>query len=637
MKKEKGALEKFFYPESICIASASAKKYSKGYEIIRAIKNYGYGGKVFPINPKAGEILGYTCYHTIGEIGEKIDLAIIMVPKGSAEAAVDSLIAGRVTSMILFTAGFKETGKEGAELEQRITGKIKDSGARLVGPNCMGVINTLDDIRLNATFAAGNPETGATGFFSQSGASSVALLNALSETDIKFAHFISAGNKADINENDILEFWQGDGNIKIAAFYLESFEDGLNFILPSLKGEREKPVIVLKAGRTESGMKAAVSHTGALCSNDKVTDALLKQAGIIRAEDLNEMFNTAGGFENFPIPKGKRVAVITNAGGPAILCVDSLEKEGLELAVLSEETKKDLRTFVHPEGSVENPVDLLPGGTAETFKHAAALAAADINVDAVISIFVEPVMVKPFEVVEEVNSLVSDKPILQVVMPLPEFWERYGKNSERKLPLYRNPEDPPEVLANMLFFDAFQNRIKRNFNNNRSVFERNTTRNNLPGGFLPPPEIDRLCEKYNLPLVKNGPFIKDGQNSAQRVIDAGHELLIRGFRDPSFGPVIMFGSGGKYAEIFGDTAVKSCYLCGGDIDDMIDSTKIGMILKGVRGEAGFDLNELKRIINSCSRIMIENEDIIEFEINPLLAVSNNRYDAADVKIKFTDQ
>ena len=287
------SLNNFFYPKSICVVGASTKEKSIGYEILKTIKIYGYTGKVFPVNPKADNILGYPCCRSIDEVAGQIDLAIIVVPKQFAESSVDSLLNKNVKSIILITAGFKETGKDGEELEKQILKKIKEAGARILGPNCMGVINTLDETKLNATFVAEKPETGTIGFLSQSGALGAAVLNSLRETDIKFAHFISVGNKADINENDLLGFWQKDENIRVMTFYLESFESGSEFIKHFMRGEITKPVIVLKAGRTQSGMRAAASHTGALSSKDKVVDSLLNQFGIIRADNLNGLFNTA--------------------------------------------------------------------------------------------------------------------------------------------------------------------------------------------------------------------------------------------------------------------------------------------------------------------------------------------------------
>lgn len=686
-------IKNFFYPKSICVVGASTKEKSIGYELLKSIKQYGYKGKLFPVNPKADSVLDYRCYHTISEIGEPLDLAIVMVPKAFAEETIDELISKNVRSIILITAGFKEVGKEGEEVEKRILKKVKEAGARLVGPNCMGVICTFSDISLNATFVAERPEIGATGFCSQSGAIAAAVLNSLRETDIRFGHMISVGNKADISENDILKFWNEDPRIKTITFYLESFSDGETFIHSRLrraslqKDGIRKPVIILKGGRTQAGIKAASSHTGAMAANDKVVEAILKQFGIIRVDDLSELFNTAKGFENFPAPKGNRSVVITNAGGPAILAVDSLEKEGLVLAELSQETKSKLREIVHPEGSVNNPIDLLPGGTAEQFKKVNEIAVSDDNVDVVVSIFVEPVMVPAFDVIEGINSIVSEKPIFQVAMPLPEFWEKYRKDSTAQKPLFRNPEDPAKVISNILFYSK-QKSLKQYLSSHKSKVDLRGT-----GGFISQSNIESICRAYNIPLVKSVVIKKDDllktdlpsyplvlkglsknvvhkselnavklnikdQDELKKAADeitrsfaqhnfeveefliqpfiqSKHELLIGGFRDASFGPMIMFGSGGKYVEVFQDTCMKSAYLSEEDVEEMVASTKIGKILKGVRGEKSVDINKLKEVILSSAQMMLDNPNIVEFDINPLVVVKDNSFHVVDVRIRLT--
>jgi acetyltransferase len=679
-------LNNFFYPSSICIAGASSKEKSIGYELLRSIKTYGYKGKVFPVNPKADKILGYKCYPSVDSVNSDIDLAIVAVPKISVEETIGHLLAKKVNSIILITAGFKEVGEAGKELENKVLLKVKEAGARLAGPNCMGVINTFEDVKLNATFVAGKPETGQTAFFSQSGAICAAVLNTLRETDIKFGHFISAGNKADVCENDMLLFWEKDSKINTITFYLESFEKGEEFIKFFARNEIKKPVIILKGGRSATGIKAAQSHTGALGTNDKVVEAVLDQFGIIRANNLNELFNAAKGFENFPLPAGNRIAVITNGGGPAVLAVDALIKEGLILAELSGSTKKKLKEIIHPEGSAENPVDLLPGGAPEQFKTVNEIVLGDNNVDAVISIFVEPVMVSAEEAVNKINEIKTSKPLFQTVMPLSEFWTRFRESDNSRKPLFRNPEDPAKVISNMFFYK--QKKDPRTFL--KSKF----SDLDLSGekGFLSPKMINSLAERYGIPivpslLIKRGiinkstnpftyPLVLKGYSKelihkseidavkidvksfeellqaemdilesfnkknliledflVQPYIKPKHELLVGGFRDPVFGPMVMFGSGGKYVEIFNDICMKSAYLSDKDIEEMINRTKIGDLFKGVRGESPVELSEVKELIKSSARMLLDNPSITEFDFNPVILSKNDQIFVVDVRIK----
>ena len=679
----------FFYPGSVCIAGASSKEKSIGYELLKSIKSYGFTGKIFPVNPKAEFILDYKCYKSIDEIEEKIDLGIVVVPKAFSEETIEQLIQRGVRSIILITAGFKETGKEGEQAENRILEMIKNAGVRMVGPNCMGVITTFPEIMLNATFVAEKPETGKTAFLSQSGAIGAALLNSLRETDIRFGHFISVGNKADICENDLLEFWNHDDKIKTITMYLESFSDGETFLNNFIENKTHKPVIILKAGRTSAGIKAASSHTGALGSSDNVVNSVLAQFGIIRVNDLNEMFNTAKGFENFPLPRGNRVVIVTNAGGPAILTVDTLESKNLVLAQLATETKTELKKIVHPEGSLNNPVDLLPGGSAEQFRDVIELVLKDRNVDSVISVFVEPVMVPAFEVIEEINSIKADKPLLQVVMPLPEFWENYRTHSQYKKPLFRRPEDPAEVLSNMVFFS--NNIKKERLKSSDSPLIKSTKVISASTQFLSQQETLNLLFQYHIPYVAstfaspkeinnlsdisfpvclkgissevihktemnavklNIRSYEDLRSSAaqmeksfsakgfsvdefllQPFLKAKHELLIGGFRDPSFGPIIMFGSGGKYVEVLNDTCMKSAYISEDDIDDMIDKTNAGRIIKGIREERGTDISIIKSIIRNSAQMILDNKNILEFDLNPVIITAEGCIVSVDARMR----
>jgi acetyltransferase len=610
-----------------------------------------------------------------------------MVPKQFVEESLQDLINKNIKAIILITAGFKETGETGAQAERRILKLVRDSDARMVGPNCMGIINALQSIKMNATFVAEEPREGNMAFCSQSGAIGAAVLNSLRETDIRFGQFISVGNKADVNENDLLEYWQSCDDVGVITYYLESFVDGENFIKYFIDDRITKPVIVVKGGRTSSGIKAASSHTGALGGSDKVVDAVLTQFGIIRADDLNDMFNTAKGFEDFPTPTGNRVAVVTNAGGPAILTVDTLEKNNLVLADLTLETKLILKEFVHPEGSINNPVDLLPGGTAEQFKAVNEILAKDKNVDAVISVFVEPIMVKALPVIEGINDIKSEKPIFQVVMPLPEFWQEYRTESITKRALFRRPEDPAVVINNLLKFRNKKSNINRI---TKEKFDKDFGLDEKLGRFLIPAEVAELCQHYKLPVINNeiltfnelikkefhypvvlkavgekiihktdlkgvvlniksrSELIKTVEEMiwnfsskkiqldtflVQPFLITKYELLVGAFRDPSFGPMIMFGSGGKYVEYLDDTIMCSAFLTDNDINKLINSTKIGKIIQGVRGEKSVDMHAIKSSIKNLAQMMVNHKEITEVDLNPLLVTTDNKIYAVDIRIK----
>lgn len=687
-------IQNIFYPKSIALIGASSKKGSIGYEILNTIDKFKYSGKVFPINPKGKDILGYKCYQALSETPETIDLAIVLVPKKFILDTVEEIIAKKIKSIILITAGFKETGEEGKKLEEEIVDKLKAVGIRVVGPNCMGVVNSLNEVSLNATFVAEQPQSGKIAFLSQSGALGAMILNTLRDTDIRLNQFISVGNKADLSENEFVEFWQDDENIDVITLYLESFENGFEFIKPLMLNEISKPIILLKSGKTKSGMKAASSHTGALSSHDKIVNSLLRQFGIIRVDNVNEMFNTAKGFESFPIASGNKIGVVTNAGGPSILLVDKLEEEGLELAKLSETTKYELRKVVHPEGSVDNPIDLLPGGNEETYYKTIQVLLNDSNIDAVVSLFVEPVMVKPRPIVESINAIESNKPIFQVVMPLPEFWNEYKLQSQSNIPIFKNPEDPAKVLSNILFHkNGLLKRSKYKSSIKKKLESIGSGRFNSNEGYIDQKKAEEICNYYKIPIIKQilvspenittqtdlvFPIVVKGVSKdlihksemdavklniknksefeksvneistsfsskgykiemylIQDFIEPKLELLVGGFKDNSFGPIIMFGTGGKYVEVYDDTQIRSAFISDEEILDMVNMTKIGKILSGVRGEVSVDLDPLINVIQSSARMIIENDKISEFDFNPLVLDKENRLHAVDVRIKFT--
>lgn len=675
-------MDSFFSPATVCVPGASSKPLSIGYELLATMKKSGFTGTVLPVNPKADEILGYRCYASIQALPTVPDLSIILTPKQSVYATVEELLKLGCRAFIVITAGFRETGEEGRKNEQALVALVKSYGAFMTGPNCMGVINTDPSVRLNATFVAEQPVGGNAGFLSQSGALGAAVLNSLRLTGYKFKHFVSLGNKAHLTENEVTAYWLGSNAISSVGMYLESFSGGEDFLKMLFGSPAEKPLFVLKAGNSDSGRKAAASHTGALGASTDVVNAVLKQSGCIRVKSVSELFNSIRGYEAFPLPKGNRTAIVTNAGGPAILCVDACDANGLTLAQLSEETKTKLREFVHPEGSVNNPVDLLPGGNAEQYTRAADLLLQDESVDSVIIIFVEPVMVQPQGVISGVNSIASDKPLLTSVLPLPEFWQTDYEQLTGGKPLFRTTEEPAEVIKNLLQFynrKTKQSRIE--------PAQQQLQINEAGPGMLDAATTSRLLQQYKLPVSRQElyspdevlnmdvpfPVVLKGV-SAQLVHKTEHkavavnlknkeefeaevvamkqrlsfcgdlrflvqpfhtpvmEVLIGGMRDSSFGPVIMFGTGGKYVEVFADRAIRSAYLSDSDIAEMLNETKAGKILQGTRGEKPADTAAIKLLIKQTAQLLLDYPEITEMDLNPAIITSEGKPVIVDARV-----
>lgn len=682
------SLGKFFNPNSLVLLGASSKEGSIGYEILKSILKFGFTGKIFVINPNAKEILGLRCNSNFEEISAKIDLAIILLSKNIVIQGFQECVRKGIKNVIVVTAGFKEVGDEGAKLENELLKIAMENQVRLIGPNCMGLINTEPSVKLNATFAAELPKHSKTAFLSQSGALAAAVLNTISQTGFSFGQFISVGNKADINENDLLDYWADDPDVDVITMYLESFEDGRKFFNTARRISSTKSIIVLKGACSDAGSKAAISHTGALASADKIVNTALKQCGAIRVETIEEMFETASAFQKFSLPKGNRVAVLTNAGGPGILLVDELERNNLKLSSLSINTTKRLREILLPESSFGNPVDMLPGATAQIYKEAVEIILNDEIVDSLVIIFVEPVMIDSFDVLTALSELQlnSSKPVLISAFPLPKFWPRWNELGDKKTIIYKSLELPPKILRHLW---ERKQRIEE-LNTNRKLFSKLKTkeRDDLQKIFdrnkdhlIQQKDLQAVCKKLKLPIVKSmlvenfkeakqkikslkfplvlkiessdiihksdvGGVITNiknlrelesafkkirqnlkkqkmaGKNASyllQEFVDGGIEVIIGGFRDPSFGPVIMFGAGGKLVELIKDNNFALAPLAKHEAENLILKSKIYPVLEGFRGEKEIDIKPLIEILLLCSELMTSFDDIKEFDINPLIA------------------
>ncbi|RMF63793.1 MAG: GNAT family N-acetyltransferase, partial [Calditrichaeota bacterium] len=401
------SLDAIFRPASVAVVGASTQKGTLGREIFDKLLDTDFNGPIYPVNPKAKYIHSVKAYARISDVPGRVDLAVVVVRKEFVLDVVKECAESGVKGVVVITAGFKETGPKGAELEREILKVVKENGMRMVGPNCMGLINTDPEVRLDTTFAATVPPRGNVALASQSGALGQTILEHAYQLNLGISMFVSLGNKADVSGNDLLEYWREDPSVDVILMYLESFGNPRKFIRLAKQVSRRKPIIVVKSGRTRSGARAATSHTGALAGMDVAFDALFRQTGVIRADTINEMFDFAMGFANLPLPEGRCVAIITNAGGPGIMAADACESHGLEVVDLEESTRRKLREGLVPDASVNNPVDLLAGAQPDEFQFALRQVLEDKHVDAVIVIFVAPIITDPTQVARKISEVVQ--------------------------------------------------------------------------------------------------------------------------------------------------------------------------------------------------------------------------------------
>ena len=454
------SLDGLFRPRSVAVIGASRRPKSLGRELLRNLFLFEFEGKVFPVNPRADVILSTKAYRSVLEIPDDVDLAIIIVPREHTLRALEECGLKGVKGVVVISSGFREVGGEGLEREQKAVETCRRYGMRMIGPNCMGIINTQDGVRLNATFSPTMPLPGSIGFLSQSGAMGVAILNHARALGLGVSMFASMGNKADVSGNDLLEYWETDEGTNLVLMYLESFGNPRKFTQIARRMTRKKPVIAVKSGRTAAGAAAAASHTGALAGSDVAVDALLSQCGVLRADSVEDLFDMALAFTSQSLPKGNRVAVLTDAGGPAIMATDALPSAGLEMAQLSEETKKALAAGLSPDASVKNPVDMLGHSDHRDYARCLDLVIQDPNVDAVIALYVPPVADEALPVAKVIadGAQGSDKPVLCVMMAQDEVLEEVKLEYGARLPIYEFPESAVKAMGAMVRYESMLER-----------------------------------------------------------------------------------------------------------------------------------------------------------------------------------
>ena len=442
-------------PRSVAVIGASREPGSVGYAILRNILDGEFRGPVYPVNPKATEILGVPCLHSVDELPEAVDLAVIVVGARLVPAILEACGRKGVKGAVVISAGFKEVGAEGAALETQVREVISRFNLPVIGPNCLGLLNTDPSVRLNATFAKEMPATGRIGFISQSGALCTAVLEYAKAEGIGFSKVISMGNKVDVDELDLLTALHNDPATRVILLYLEDLSDGKRFIevVREITGEGpgRKPILAVKSGRTPEGAKAAGSHTGALAGRDEVYDAVFAQAGVLRVDSVDELFDYALGFAHQPLPKGRRVAIVTNAGGPGIMTTDACVRYGLEVARLEPKTIETIRPHVPPTAALQNPVDVIGDARHDRYEVALRAVLDDPNVDSAIVLATPQAMTNLADIAQVIAQVAktSGKPVVASFMGVTDLSSGIKVLDAEQVPHYRFPEAAGRVLAAM--------------------------------------------------------------------------------------------------------------------------------------------------------------------------------------------
>lgn len=675
-------LKPLLYPESIAVIGASRTPGKVGYAIVDNLIQAGFEGPIVPINPTADSVLGLTCYPDLKTYGKDIALATIAVPTKHVYAAAESAIDAGAKAIIAITAGFKEVGPEGAQMEHELEQLCTSRGVLLLGPNCLGLINT--DHAMNASFAKHTPAKGGISVLSQSGALCTAILDWAEARHLGLAKLVSIGNKAQLSEIDFLAGLAVDEQTRVIVGYLESIASGDDFIRAAQQATTKKPVIIFKAGTTSAGVKAASSHTGSLAGTDTAYGAAFARSGVIRADTFEAMFDYATAFSMQPLPKGDRVAIITNAGGPGIMAADAVEESGLRVEPLSAGAEA-LREQLPAAASVGNPIDVLGDADPERYVMAVNAAQDDPDVDAIVVILTPQAMTNPAETARAIAACNrGEKPILASFMGGSDVMPGREELVAANLPDYPSPERAVAALRAMVDYTRWLERPPRvitRFKVNRRRAQRIIQRHLRTGQYqvgeaqakeilraydfdVPPGQLAmsvdeavEVAERIGYPVAMKiaSPDIihksdmggvKLNLGSATAVRDAydlmmlrvrqrepnahiegvyietmvgrGRETIVGMTRDPQFGPMLMFGLGGIFVEVMKDVTFHIAPITHDEALQMLRSTKSYELLKGVRGQASVDINAIATALQRISQLVTDFPQIKEMDINPFI-------------------
>lgn len=692
------ALDAIFRPQSVAVVGASRSADAVGAEVLRNLVACGFTGPVYPVNPNARSVQSMRAYPSVRAIPDQVDMAVIAVPGKHVPAAVDDCLARGIRGLVILSAGFAETGAQGLAVQAAMRDRVRAAGARMVGPNCLGVVNTEAGVRLNATFAPTWPPTGNVAIASQSGAVGLALLDDAQNYGIGISHFASMGNKADISGNDLLEYWEHDPGTRVILLYLESLGNTVRFMEIARRVSRSKPVLVVKSGRSLAGARAASSHTGAMAGSDVAVEAIMIQAGVIRTANIEELFGLAVMLDKQPVPAGRRVALLTNAGGPGIMAADAIEALGMQVASLSAETEAKLKSFLPAEASVRNPVDMLAMAQADTYQKSMGILLADAGVDALLAMFVPPMMTDAAAIAGAIRQAAAGSPKPVVANLLGRYGIDAAKSSlhEGGIPTYNFPEPAVAALAGAARYgewlrrpvgvrvdlgglDAAAAREAISAASGRAAEKRGED-----GGFwLDTAGVSGVLTAYGIRMprsvttatardagdaaeemgcpvavklvsstithksevggvrlgLRGGPQVKAacddmvgrlaalGRESEcqgfliQEMVAGGVETVLGIVRNPGYPPLVAFGIGGVAVEVWRDVVYRASPLTDQDAREMLKRLRGRALLEGFRGAPAADRGALVDAILRVDRMAGDLPEILEMDINPLVAMA----------------
>ena len=685
------SLTPFFEPACVAVVGASRERNKIGSEILHNLVATGFTGKVVPVHPAADTIQGLTAYPRVADIPSAVDLAVIVVPAAQVPAAVDDCLARQVPAICIISAGFGECSEEGRAIEREMVRKIRQAGSRLIGPNCMGLLNTDARFALNATFSPVYPPAGGVAMSTQSGALGLAILDYARQFNIGISSFVSVGNKADVSGNDLLLYWETDPSTAVILLYLESFGNPSKFSRIARRISRTKPIVALKSGRSPVGARAAASHTGALASSDDFVDALFHQAGVIRTNTVTELFDVATLLSRQPLPSGRRVAILTNAGGPGILAADACLAHGLVAAELTPATKAALRAFLPAAAAVNNPVDMLASASPVQYRQALGLLLGDPNVDSAIVIFIPPLITSADEVATAIAGAAagSGKPVAGVFMR-----SHAAPGSLAAVPCYAFPEPAAIALSRVAGYGEWRRQPLGEvppFPDLQAGLARAVvdTAVHRGGGWLSAVEANALISaagiatprshfatsvdeaveaaaKLGLPVAVKAVGaallhktehralrLNLGSRAAvrqaaveltqalgdrmdgllvQTMVSGGAEMMIGAINDPIFGHVVVCGSGGVLVDLLADSACRLHPVTDRDAHEMVESLKGVRLLRGFRGAEHADEPAFRDAILRISALVGLCPEIQELDVNPMKVLPGG-VSAIDVRVR----